>query len=297
MHKSIIFLLGLLAFLIPICPSMSNTNVLAFEDYEYEADNYERYAMDMTNDNNYKFEGSDLIKKIKCNNINSNFNGVEANIGTDGPLGGIGAESIQDDASASWFGNGERNNGNFDLDCINTNNNEGGAGQAGPAGPPGPPGITQLDATNIYINTTESRFLGDINYTLAQINCDPGDTSISGGYFATSTQQQFHVDINAPLDSGDGGMNSWTVRIQGHQFPEVFTGYVKCFDNPPLRMSLASSADVSTIQQSEDSPVISQGIVDSTELTSVEKQSEDSPESTATEKITKLKQQWLNLLP
>jgi hypothetical protein len=61
MHKSIIFLLGLLVFLIPIGPSsiMSNSNVMAFEDYGYEeagyeeADQYENYAMDMANDNYY----------------------------------------------------------------------------------------------------------------------------------------------------------------------------------------------------------------------------------------------------
>jgi hypothetical protein len=41
MHKSIIFLLGLLTLLIPVGPSMSNSNVMAFEDYGYEAHQYE----------------------------------------------------------------------------------------------------------------------------------------------------------------------------------------------------------------------------------------------------------------
>ena len=90
----------MLTFLIPVAPSISNSNALAFSDYGYEADQYENYAKDMANDNYYKSQGSDVVKKIKCNNINSNFNGVEPNIVTNDLLG-LGAESIQrDDASA-----------------------------------------------------------------------------------------------------------------------------------------------------------------------------------------------------
>jgi len=77
---------------------------------DYVEDKYQPYA----NDNYLKSQNSDL-KKIKCNNINSNLNGIEANIGGDNPLG-IGAESLQGyDGSANWLGNGERNNGNFDF--------------------------------------------------------------------------------------------------------------------------------------------------------------------------------------
>jgi len=106
MHKSIIIFLGLLTFLIPVAPSMSSLNALAFSDYGYQTDQYENYANDMANDNYYKSQSSDFIKKIKCNNINSNFNGVVANIGTNDPLG-LGAASLQDDASSNWLGNGQ----------------------------------------------------------------------------------------------------------------------------------------------------------------------------------------------
>ena len=118
---------------------MSNSNVMAIEDYGYQTDQYENYANDMANDNYHKSQGSEYIK-IKCNNINSNFNGVEANIGNDDSLGELGASSLQgDDASAIWFGNGQANNENFDFDCINNNDNVGG-GQGGGTGPQGPPG-------------------------------------------------------------------------------------------------------------------------------------------------------------
>src|SRR5215203_5424023 len=129
MHMlALIFLLGSLVMLLPFG---TNMNVMAFErdEYGYETDQYERYGMDMANDNYYKSQGNDIIKKIKCNNINSNFNEVEAIIGTDDPLG-IGATSLQvDDASANAYGYGENNS------------NEGGqGGVTGPQGPPGLPG-------------------------------------------------------------------------------------------------------------------------------------------------------------
>jgi hypothetical protein len=88
MHKlTIIFLLGLLAFLLPFGPS--SMNVMAFEDYNYgfEADQYdERYTIDRmangynedkyynyySNDNYEKStKDIDTLKKIKCNNNNN----------------------------------------------------------------------------------------------------------------------------------------------------------------------------------------------------------------------------------
>ena len=133
--------MGFTSFLIPVGPSIGNLNALAFSDYGHKADQYENYANDMTNDNYYTSQNSDFIKKIKCNNINANFNGVEANMGTDDSLEDLGAESIQDDASANAYGNGERYSGKFDLDCININNNVGGQGGTGSQGPQGSRGI------------------------------------------------------------------------------------------------------------------------------------------------------------
>jgi len=54
------------------------------------------------------------------------------------------------------------------------------------------------------------------------------------------------------------------------------------------------STDSPLIFYGNDSSIISQAIGNSPELTTLEKQPED---LTATEKITKLKQQWLELLP
>jgi hypothetical protein len=104
MHKSIIIFIGLLAFLLPIAPSIGNSNVMAFEDYGYEADQYEQYAKNMANDSYYYKSNSDLIQKIKCNNINSNLNGIESNVNLDDALG-VGSEVSQEgnDVSANEY--------------------------------------------------------------------------------------------------------------------------------------------------------------------------------------------------
>jgi hypothetical protein len=102
MHKSIIIFLSLLTFLIPVAPSISNSNALAFDNYGYEQDQYEQYTNHMTNDNYYKSQGSDFVKKIKCNNNNININGEntgDINFGNEGKGaatedGYLGASSI-----------------------------------------------------------------------------------------------------------------------------------------------------------------------------------------------------------
>ena len=278
---------------------MSNSNALAFDDYGYEeADQYMGYANDMANNNYYKSQGSDFVKKLKCNNINNNLNGDNNTINSGSPLG-AGAETIQDDASTNGY-NGERNgNGNFDLDCINNNNNEGG-GQ-GQVGPPGPPGITQLnEGTNVYLvtNQTINTDPDDVSI-VARAQCDAGDFVLNGGYQVTGsdnilTETLFDQPITSPSGGGwevvqyvaNAGLNSVVLTV---------TAY--CFDNPPLR-PLMAAADVSTFQQPEDSPIVSQGIGDSPELSALEKQTaEDSPALTAMEKITKLKTQWMELTP
>ncbi len=304
-------MLGLLIFFLPVGPSMSNSNVMAFEDYGYEeTDQYERYAKNMANENYYKSQSSDIIKKIKCNNINSNLNGIDANSDTGDSLG-LGAESFEaDDASTSWLGNGERNNGNFDLDCTNNNKNE---GPEGPHGEQGPPGITFLNATNIYLNQTRSEDLGPNEFANLGAHCDPGDVVVSGGYFAQLNTQpggfgERDVAINQPiLEPFGGGWNTniGLVDASPGSFLRV-TVSAFCFDNPPLRTPLAS-ASVSAFQQPADtvimsqaigdSPITTQAIENSPKLTTLEKQPEESGDLTATEKTTKLKQQWLELLP
>ena len=281
---------------------MSSLNALAFSDYGYQTDQYENYANDMANDNYYKSQSSDFIKKIKCNNINSNFNGVVANIGTNDPLG-LGAASLQDDASSNWLGNGQANNGNFDLDCINNNNNNAGGqggngtgsqGPRGPVGPEGPAGPSTITTTNIYTIVGEPDneiFTNDFGSSVAV--CDLGDTALSGSFVTTfvgGLGTNPAIVSSKPLDNETG----WNATaLQNTSGQGTVTADVVCFDNPPAHVEMAA-LDVSTFQQPEDAVIMSQGIPNSPKISQVKG---DSPDLTAMEKITKLKTQWLDLLP
>jgi len=109
----------------------------------YEKDSYESQYSSYEKDNNsYKSKdgsSSVSIKKVKCNNINVNLNGLDVNVGIpngNGPVTGPiavaqEAEDNEDETiTASSFEDGERkNNGykqndkDFKFVCINNNNN------------------------------------------------------------------------------------------------------------------------------------------------------------------------------
>jgi len=99
MHKSILFLMGSLVMLLPFVPNINIfSSAMAIADYG-NTDQYMKYGQDMMN-KNYDNSNSNSIQKIKCNNINSNLNGIEANIGTNDPLR-IGTASLQEDPSTN----------------------------------------------------------------------------------------------------------------------------------------------------------------------------------------------------
>lgn len=166
MHKSILYLLGLLVMLLPFgTSSMSNSNAMAIGE-EYDSDYYQRYAMDMLNDyedlssyanedydseypsyksdyneeyksygnNDYKSKDSNSISisKIKCENVNNNFNNVvigNLSIGNSGKGGSASDDRSNGVLSANAYSgnNGERYNNGYqkdkDVTCIINNNN------------------------------------------------------------------------------------------------------------------------------------------------------------------------------
>jgi hypothetical protein len=89
-------------------------------------------------DNRDKSKDSVNVKKIKCNNINVNVNGIELNVTSFPFLSGIGADDA--DASDGKYGAGsygsggsydgysDRDKDGFTFVCINNNNNEAGGG-------------------------------------------------------------------------------------------------------------------------------------------------------------------------
>jgi hypothetical protein len=127
MKKSIYLLL--VGSLVMLLPFGSSLNAMAIADYG-NTDQYMKYAEGMLN-KEYNKSHSDLIQKIKCNNINANLNNIDANIGSglvedintneanDGDLSAQGGEALST--------NGDRNyvdkKNDFRVVCINNNNN------------------------------------------------------------------------------------------------------------------------------------------------------------------------------
>ena len=102
----------------------------------YAPTEYPSYKPESPSDNSYKSKDSSntIIKKVKCNNINSNNNGVDINLGIPNNDALVEAEAADNEGqttTTNGFGYGERNNNNgykqndkdFKFVCINNNNN------------------------------------------------------------------------------------------------------------------------------------------------------------------------------
>ena len=104
---------------------------MAIADYD-NTDQSMKYLNDMTNNNYYKSQNSELVKKIKCNNINANLHGVGVNLAAPTSNNALAEAQTGDEnqatttAAVNGWENGERNNnGNdFRFICINNNDNE-----------------------------------------------------------------------------------------------------------------------------------------------------------------------------
>ncbi len=103
--------------------------------------NYEVKELSYVNDDNNSYKSKDsssvFVKKVKCNNINVNLNGLDVDIGLpngNGPLNGplAEAQAVNDEGQESnSFGSDLSNSGdgqsdsntNYRVVCINNNNN------------------------------------------------------------------------------------------------------------------------------------------------------------------------------
>ena len=132
-------------------PSYSNDNYQQQPEYSTYITNYESQYSSYGKDNNYKSKDSSsaIIKKINCNNINVNLNGLDINATAasgsgDTNDGAVESARLMENGNANNGGYGERNNnyaqrGNdFTFVCINNNNNTIVVGPDSP--PPLPPG-------------------------------------------------------------------------------------------------------------------------------------------------------------
>jgi hypothetical protein len=196
-------------------------------DYQDE-DKSSSYA----NDNNYKSKNSDFIKKIKCNNINSKLNGLESTTDISGPLGvEVVAVQENEELSANSFGNGERNNGKFDIDCINNNNNALGERVRDKQGSAE---HNQINPKNIYMmpgNLNDTAINGEAK-SIAR--CNEGDEVLSGSYFVSFPYtEEFSVPSDSIVDSALPTHDGWETEVSESARDGVVTiqTFAQCFDN------------------------------------------------------------------
>ena len=132
----------------------------------YVEDKYQPYANDY--DSYEKSQNSDFVKEMKCNNINSNLNGLKVNTLPGSPTAeDIGMKELQRDEEANTLGSASRNiNDNFNVDCINNNNNQGGQGPLGPFSDAAMRGGTPSQQSNNALTSQSSNVI--INPTTIQ---------------------------------------------------------------------------------------------------------------------------------
>jgi hypothetical protein len=141
---SILLVLGTIATVLPSAQAQPYDLNIGYGSYEpepeytnsnsYEPREYPTYSQDYQqeyqSDNSYaksKDSSNTIIKKIKCNNINANLNGVEANLGIPNDDGAIAEAQEEDQTTAAngWgYSEGYRQNSNdFKFVCVNNNDN------------------------------------------------------------------------------------------------------------------------------------------------------------------------------
>ena len=231
----------------------------SYEKDKYKSTEYTSYEKD---NNYYKSKDSSnvIVKKVKCNNINANlngFNGLKLNALPTSTLNVLATDEAQasneGEIGVSSSGNGERYSGNFDLDCINTNNNVGGQGGTGSQGPQGPrgiqgergerglpgedgedgaPGSNQINPALIY------PVIGPLSSGTSDANCESGDV-VLGGQFQIASGAGHSMGEITNLRAGSSGSGGYSVSIQ------TLSGSIQgvqanaiCFDNPPLKQQL-----------------------------------------------------------
>jgi hypothetical protein len=143
----------------------------------YEEEYYQEYPS--YQDNNYykSKDSSSFINKIKCNNINDNFNNVDVNSGLPNGNDAIAEDEGPATTAANGWGNGERNgytqNGNdFRFVCINNNDNENNivvVNETTPIPPPPPDTITCEECFTENENLTPGQ-LEAINTLLGELD-------------------------------------------------------------------------------------------------------------------------------
>ena len=230
--KKSVFTFGLLmSSLVMLAAPFSNLNLLSNTAMCQEYDKYgdSSYSQYPTDDKKYEcrtgpFEGFfvssvEFCKQVKFDKDDSKR---DNRTGTQGPAGPAGPQGLTGPQ-------GEQ--GPIGLTGL-TGANSTVPGPQGERGIQGPSGITFVNSTNTYSRQELSVFseLPTRTLAVANLECDPEDFSISGGFILV------HIDADVTTVSDrKEGTNGWQVILSstptGNPF---FLGSILCYNNPPL---------------------------------------------------------------
>jgi hypothetical protein len=307
-------------------PEYTNNN-----SYEPKYPSYlKNYKQEYSSDNSY-YDSNDIksvINKLKCINNNLNINGNNAgdvNIGNKGQgySGGYSSNGGGYNGNEGIYDNGYDNKRDKGFECIINNNNNntviGGGGEdgndtGGNNPPPPPDGNACEDCFNL--NTTVVNIINEQLTGNNPINVIPGIVVIPGSvnditglcdFLATAldvgtlfqTESDLLLVINAILAEGpppDPVLSE-----------ESLADLIEClldvdFIETSIRLVESADADGSTIAldnniDTMDFNINTAGGLTASSFSSPPTIAQGTEDLTALEKITKLKQQWLGLLP
>jgi hypothetical protein len=295
----------------------------------YEQDSYSK---DRASDKYNKDNSNNVsLKKLKCNNINANLNNINASFGSpipsDDTEGGTNGESLAaqgDEAiSANSLMNGANNGdrsfvdreNNFAFVCLNNNNNIV-AGEGNATEPTGTLAVTKtvtctprdtLPATAAACQTFLSNTLPSFyDITVSGNNPNPSEfagsndpvvVTLGAGNYEVSEDRPnevepagFFLSLNVRF-SGDctdalpdvplSGEATGTIAAGESQVCNISNDYGLISDPQPGGLT-SSNTNTGSQLSSFSQPTIAQGTEE---------------DLSAMEKITKLKTQWLDLLP
>jgi hypothetical protein len=293
-------------------PSFMTTASAQAQPYYGMDKNYDKsYGKD-----NYKSKDNVIVKKINCNNINVNVNGLELD-GLPPFLGNLLASEGQDGyGGASSYGSGSYGVGgqsgydnDFRFICINNNNNTV-IGEEEELPEPPEPITTTLTVTKLV--TCEDTRLTPVN----------GPTCAD--LLATITENQFNITVGNPLGNVSefvGSETGTTVTLNPNNYTVTetpddsvaqeiatlggniagpipsFTGDCSQAIPGPFEANVPIAAGESQICNIFNNFVISDDSNDLTASASTIIAQGTEEGLSALEKTTKLKQQWLELLP
>jgi hypothetical protein len=258
MHKSAAITFGLLMsslVMLVLVPFLNQQQQNIFSNamaQEYNNDNsygYNSYSQYPTDDKKYEcrtgpFEGFFVSSVEFCKHVKFDDNkrdNRDNRTGTQGPPGPAGPQGPPGATGATGATGPQGERGL--TGATGQSGEDGMDGATGPRGfngtngLPGPAGENSINSSNTYFRDTLSRnFTGGAHppfLTTANIQCDPGDTTLSRGF----TQLNLNIEGGNPdgiiVADNQLGIFGWLLTLKSTTDYQPFQLTILCLNNPP----------------------------------------------------------------